>query len=76
MKVFAVLAMLAAGLGVACYGAAASNEFLLLRLDGTYVKWGAPRMGTPAQVRYAFTRADAISRTDQLRLHGPDRAVT
>jgi hypothetical protein len=54
VKVFAVLAMLAAGLGVACYGAAASDEFLLLRLDGTYVKWGAPRLGTPAQVRYAF----------------------
>jgi hypothetical protein len=54
VKVFAVLAMLAAGLGVACSGAAASDEFLLLRLDGTYVKWRAPRLGTPAQVRYAF----------------------
>lgn len=54
MRIFAVLVMLAAGLGVACYGAAASDEFLLLRLDGAYVKWGAPRLGTPAQVRYAF----------------------
>ena len=54
MKVFVVLAMLVAGLGVACHEAAASDEFLLLRLDGAYVKWGAPRLGTPAQVRYAF----------------------
>ena len=54
MRVFVVLVMLAAGLGVACHGAAASDEFLLLRLDGAYVKWGAPRLGTPAQVRYAF----------------------
>jgi hypothetical protein len=54
VRVFVVLAMLAAGLGLACYGAAASDGFLLLRLDGAYVKWGAPRLGTPAQVRYAF----------------------
>jgi hypothetical protein len=46
--------MLAAGLGVACHRAAASDEFLLLRLDGAYVKWGASRLGTPARVRYAF----------------------
>ena len=54
MRAFAVLAMLAAGLAGACYGAAASDEFLLLRLDGSYVKWGTPRLGTPAQVRFAF----------------------
>ena len=32
----------------------ASDQFLLLRLDGVHVKWGAPRLGTPALVRYAF----------------------
>jgi hypothetical protein len=54
VRFFVVLAVLAAGLGVACREAVASDEFLLLRLDGGYVKWGAPRLGTPAQVRYAF----------------------
>ncbi len=54
MRAFAVLAMLATGLAGACYGAAASDAFLLLRLDGAYVKWGTPRLGTPAQVQYAF----------------------
>src|SRR5690242_17351271 len=41
----------------ACGGAAASDQFLLLRLEGSYLKWGAPRLGTPAQVRYAFVTA-------------------
>lgn len=57
MRAFAVLAMLAAGLTGACYEAAASDEFLLLRLDGAYVKWGTPRLGAPAQVRFAFISA-------------------
>jgi hypothetical protein len=54
VKLFAVWATLAAGLAAACCGAAASSEFLLLRLDEAYVKWGAPRLGTSARVRYAF----------------------
>jgi hypothetical protein len=54
VRFFAVLAMLGTGLAVACHGAAASDQSLLLRLDGAYVKWGTPRLGTPAQVRYAF----------------------
>ena len=32
--------------------------FLLLKLDGAYVKWGAPVLGTGATVRYAFVTAD------------------
>jgi Matrixin len=54
VRFFAVLAMLATGLAAACYGAAASDQSLLLRLDGAYVKWGTPRLGTPAQLGYAF----------------------
>lgn len=39
----------------------ASDQFLLLRLDGVHVKWGAPQLGTSAQVRYAFaTGATAV----------------
>lgn len=34
--------------------ARASQEFLLLKLDGAYVKWGEPVLGTGATVRYAF----------------------
>ncbi|MBV8744944.1 MAG: matrixin family metalloprotease [Xanthobacteraceae bacterium] len=48
------MAILAAGLAVACRGAAASEQSLLLRLDGAYVKWGSARLGTPAQVRYTL----------------------
>jgi hypothetical protein len=57
VRAFAVFATLAAGLAGACHGAAASEEFLLLRLDGAYVKWGTPRLGTPAQIRFAFISA-------------------
>ncbi len=53
MRFFAVLATLAAGVAATCC-AAASSDFLLLRLDGAFVKWGAPRLGTAARVRYAF----------------------
>jgi Matrixin len=49
----AVLALATVGPLVAS-GAAASEQFELLRLDGSYLKWGTPRLGTPAQVRYAF----------------------
>jgi hypothetical protein len=38
----------------ACDGAAASDQFELLRLDGVLVKWGVSRLGAPAKVRYAF----------------------
>lgn len=36
------------------FGASASDQFLLLRLDGVHVKWGVPQLGTSARVRYAF----------------------
>jgi hypothetical protein len=39
-------------------GAKASDEFLLLRLDGTFVKWGTPVLGTGAKVRYAFAERE------------------
>lgn len=32
--------------------------FLLLKLDGAYVKWGTPVLGTGATVRYAFVTTD------------------
>lgn len=38
--------------------ARASQPFLLLKLDGTYVKWGDPVLGTGATVRYAFVTRD------------------
>ncbi len=36
----------------------ASQDFLLLKLDGAYVKWGEPVLGTGAAVRYAFVTSD------------------
>jgi hypothetical protein len=55
----AVAAVLALVLAVpaAAPAASASDAFHLLRLDGTYLKWGAPALGTPAHVRYAFVTA-------------------
>jgi hypothetical protein len=35
-----------------------SQPFLLLQLDGLYVKWGEPVLGTGATVRYAFVTND------------------
>jgi hypothetical protein len=35
-----------------------SSPFLLLKLDGLYVKWGDPVLGTGAAVRYAFVTKD------------------
>jgi hypothetical protein len=32
----------------------AEQPFLLLKLDGAYLKWGKPELGTGAKVRYAF----------------------
>jgi hypothetical protein len=34
--------------------ALAADGYLLLRLDGHYVKWGSPTFGTRAALRYAF----------------------
>lgn len=34
----------------------AEQQFLLLKLDGSYVKWGGPQLGTGARVRYAFVQ--------------------
>jgi Matrixin len=38
----------------AAHGARAADDYLLLRLEGHYVKWGAAKLGTPATLRYAF----------------------
>ena len=38
--------------------ARASQPFLLLKLDGNYLKWGDPVLGTGATVRYAFVTRD------------------
>jgi hypothetical protein len=34
--------------------ARAEQPFLLLKLDGAYLKWGKPELGSGARVRYAF----------------------
>lgn len=36
--------------------APAGQDFLLLKLDGAYVKWGGTTLGTGARVSYAFVR--------------------
>ena len=43
---------------VAAGPARASAEFALLKVDGAYVKWGEPVLGTGAIVRYAFVTED------------------
>ena len=43
---------------IAADSARASQEFILLKLDGAYVKWGEPVLGTGATVRYAFVTSD------------------
>lgn len=35
---------------------ALSGDFELLRLDGEYLKWGAPTFGTAAEVTYSYVR--------------------
>ncbi len=51
-------------------------QFVLLKLDGSRVKWGAPRLGTGAVVRYAFVTsetergADAINCRAMVPIHG------
>lgn len=54
MRVFVALLAFALVVPFAQSAALASDAFHLLRLDGSYLKWGAPRLGTPAHVRYAF----------------------
>jgi hypothetical protein len=49
---------LAAATVPACERAYAAEEFLLLKLDGAYVKWGEPVLGTGATVRYALIIKD------------------
>lgn len=39
--------------------ARAEQPFLLLKLEGAYVKWGAPKLGTGATVRYALLERKA-----------------
>src|SRR5262245_38040347 len=39
---------------LAATAARAADQYLLLRLDGGLLKWGSPKVGTPATVRYAF----------------------
>jgi hypothetical protein len=57
-----VLKAICAGLALfvcllpAAHGARAADDYLLLRLDGHYVKWGAAKFGTPATLRYAFVQ--------------------
>jgi Matrixin len=36
--------------------ARAADDYLLLRLDDHYVKWGTPKFGAPATLRYAFVQ--------------------
>jgi hypothetical protein len=57
VRVFVAALAFAAVVPFVPSGAVASEQFELLRLDGSYLKWGAPRLGTPAQVRYAFATA-------------------
>ncbi|MSO66065.1 MAG: matrixin family metalloprotease [Alphaproteobacteria bacterium] len=45
---------LAIVVGIASHAAQAADEYRLLQLDGQYVKWGKPDLGTGAKVRYAF----------------------
>jgi hypothetical protein len=42
------------GAGSFASPAQAETPFVLLKLDGTYVKWGEPVLGTGAKVRYAL----------------------
>ncbi len=60
-----LLAALLASLSLAAPAAGAEDDFHLLRLEGRQVKWGAPRLGAPAHIRYAFVTAkvhDAAAR--------------
>lgn len=52
--------------------AAAREPFRLIRLDGSFMKWGAPRLGTGATVRYAFaTRTTTHPKARNCRAMAP-----
>ena len=52
--------------------AAAREPFRLIRLDGSFMKWGAPRLGTGAIIRYAFaTRMTAHPKARNCRAMVP-----
>ncbi|WP_417769874.1 matrixin family metalloprotease [Stappia sp.] len=44
-------------------GAAGARTFNPLTLDGQVVKWGAPQLGAPARVTYAFARGKVLNPT-------------
>lgn len=46
--------LLVAALGAAATSVAHAADFRLLKLDGQHVKWGAPALGTGAQLTYSF----------------------
>lgn len=54
MKGYAVGVALAACAVLVTHSVQGSDGFRLLRLDGHYVKWGGPDLGTGATVRYAI----------------------
>jgi hypothetical protein len=56
--VFALCLAMAGTGAFASDGARDFPPFLLLKLDGAYVKWGDPVLGTGATVRYAFIAKD------------------
>ncbi|MQA66823.1 MAG: matrixin family metalloprotease [Alphaproteobacteria bacterium] len=57
LAIAAVMAVLAVGSFFPQQGARAGDDaYAFLILDGQKVKWGAPRLGTPAHVRFAFLR--------------------
>lgn len=53
------LGFVLAAVGLTFAGARAEEPFLLLKLDGAYVKWGSPALGTGATVRYALLDRNA-----------------
>lgn len=54
MRALALCLAAAGAVALLSDNARATQPFLLLKLDGTYVKWGDPVLGTGAIVRYAF----------------------
>lgn len=56
-QLLAVAALAVTG-PLAANAPAAAEDYRLLSLQGLKVKWGETRLGTPAQVRYAFLDAD------------------
>lgn len=40
---------------------ASADDFRLLVLDGSFVKWGEPALGTGAEVTYAFATTEVVS---------------